>query len=343
MTASPISHHVVHDLKEMEGQLWELGKWMTLMATTTAAAGDCNWGTMASEFGKTPTLLSLSWTRTIGVGGGGTRRGSNDNNRRIDNRPPPRMLVGMPMPVVRYPTNSDFPGINLPPLLQDGWADHTGRFNNASYSKCKFLDVVMVLVLWEYPFNDDGGGKTKPAVIVDGETYRVNELRQGAVVPRWQSSSYHPSECAYWMRSKLRGAIYGRVRRGTVLRCLDPPVHVSVNVKESAVVEAGWMSTSIHVAIKEMSWELVGEHRSTLAEDPIKEVAATQYLQDLLETRDDGGDAGGGRRDDKEYLGRGHGGEGPSDPARRPNVIRAGWLSLPGRDHPKATGVAMCE
>jgi hypothetical protein len=54
---------------------------------------------------------------------------------------------------------------------------------------------------------------------------------------------------------------------------------VSVNIEGSAVVEAGWMSTSVHVAIKEMSWELVGEHQSTLAEDPIKEVAATQYLQ----------------------------------------------------------------
>ncbi len=65
-------------------------------------------------------------------------------------------------------------------------------------------------------FDDDGGGETKPAVIVDGETYRVVELRRGAVVPRRQSSSsssswYHPSERAYWLRSKLRGAIYGRV------------------------------------------------------------------------------------------------------------------------------------
>ncbi len=32
-------------------------------------------------------------------------------------------------------------------------------------------------------FDDDGGGETKPAVIVDGETYRVVELRRGAVVP----------------------------------------------------------------------------------------------------------------------------------------------------------------
>jgi hypothetical protein len=64
-------------------------------------------------------------------------------------------------------------------------------------------------------FDDDRGGKTKPAVIIDGETYRIVELRRGAVVPRRQSSlsssSYHPSERAYWLRSKLRGAIYGRV------------------------------------------------------------------------------------------------------------------------------------
>ena len=39
------------------------------------------------------------------------------------------------------------------------------------------------------------------------------------------------------------------------------------------------MSTSVHMAIKEMSWELVGEHRSMLAENPIKEVTVMQYLQ----------------------------------------------------------------
>ncbi len=99
------------------------------------------------------------------------------------------------------------------------------------------------------------------------------------MVPRRQSSSYHPSERAYWLQSELRGAIYGRVRWGTVLRRLDQLVRVSVDVEGSAVVEAVWMSTSVHVAIKEMSWELVGEHRSTLAENPIKEVAAMQYLQ----------------------------------------------------------------
>jgi hypothetical protein len=137
--------------------------------------------------------------------------------------------------------------------------------------------IVALTIDW---FENDGGGRDKAGVIVDGETYRVVELRRGAVVPRRQSSSssssYHPSERVYWLRSDLRGAIYGRVRRGTVLRRLDQPVRVSVDVEGSAVVEAGWMSTSVHVAIKEMSWELVGEHRSTLAENPIKEVAAMQ-------------------------------------------------------------------
>ncbi len=75
-----------HNLKEMEGQLWELGEWMMLTAMTTATAGDCDWGTMALEFGRMLTLSSLSWTRTMGGGGGGMRRGSNDDDRLIDDR-----------------------------------------------------------------------------------------------------------------------------------------------------------------------------------------------------------------------------------------------------------------
>jgi hypothetical protein len=142
------------------------------------------------------------------------------------------------------------------------------------------MTIVTLTINW---FDDDGGGETKPAIIVDGKRYRVVKLRRGAVVPRRQSlpssSSYHPLECAYWLQSQLCGAIYECVRQGAVLRCFDQPVRVFVNVEGSAVVEAGWMLMSVYVAIKEMSWELVGEYRSTLAKNPIKEVAAMQYLQ----------------------------------------------------------------
>ncbi len=91
--------------------------------------------------------------------------------------------------------------------------------------------------------------------------------------------SYHPSERAYWLQFELCNTIYRCVRWGTVLRCHDQPVRMFVDVDGSAVVEAGWMLMSVHVVIKEISWELVGEHRPTLAEYPIMEVAAMQYLQ----------------------------------------------------------------
>jgi hypothetical protein len=72
--------------------------------------------------------------------------------------------------------------------------------------------IIALMINW---FDDDGGVETKLGVIVDGETYRVVELRRGAVVPRRQSSSswslYHPSERAYWLQSELCGAIYGPV------------------------------------------------------------------------------------------------------------------------------------
>jgi hypothetical protein len=77
---------VPHDLEEMEGQLRELGEWMMLTVMTTAAAGYRDRGTTASEFGRTPTLSSSSWTRTVEGGGGVTRRGSNDDDRRIEDR-----------------------------------------------------------------------------------------------------------------------------------------------------------------------------------------------------------------------------------------------------------------
>lgn len=47
-----------------------------------------------------------------------------------------------------------------------------------------------------------------------------------------------------------------------------------------------WTATPESVAIKEMSWEHIRTQREKLAEDPIKEVAAMQHLQDRLEGMD---------------------------------------------------------
>jgi hypothetical protein len=40
--------------------------------------------------------------------------------------------------------------------------------------------IIALTINW---FDDDGGGETKPAVIINGETYRIVKLRRGAVVP----------------------------------------------------------------------------------------------------------------------------------------------------------------
>lgn len=84
-------------------------------------------------------------------------------------------------------------------------------------------------------------------------------------------------ERAYWLQRTLRVAIYGCVRYGIVLHKLNPPIPVKLpNTSEWVMIE--WKETHECVAIKEMSWEHIRTLRNKLAEDPIKEVAAMQYL-----------------------------------------------------------------
>lgn len=94
-------------------------------------------------------------------------------------------------------------------------------------------------------------------------------------------ASPHNTERAYWLRRTLRNAIYGTVRYGIVLHRLNPPVQVILpNTSELVTIE--WEETSISVAIKEMNWEHIRTQKNRLAEDPIKEVAAMQYLSKWL-------------------------------------------------------------
>ena len=326
------------------------------VATATATSSATNTMTSTSLSSSYATTSSGIWESFVVVdaertGGGGPpppRRQSSSSftsrHHHRHHRPhrddrtlydPPRLLVGVPMPVVHMRTNSDFPGRDLPSSMWNTMADHPGVFDDAMYSECDVLDSATVLVPWNDDDDDDdddgvddyddggvgdddgggGGGGERDgkqprrrrrrgpiAVIVDGDRYRVREVRRGAVMPRRpesSSSSYsseRPSERAYWLRSELRGAIYGHVRWGTVLRRLDPPLRIVVDDdddydydgdaggrfgrrREATTIDATWMSTSDHVAIKEIRWDLVTANGPTLAEDPIKEVAAMQYLQ----------------------------------------------------------------
>lgn len=75
---------------------------------------------------------------------------------------------------------------------------------------------------------------------------------------------------AYWIQRTIRDAIYGRVALAVVLR------------RRQAVTEASgaeWEVTQQHCAVKEMSWQHIRRERDRLAEDPIKEVSAMQFIK----------------------------------------------------------------
>ena len=70
---------------------------------------------------------------------------------------------------------------------------------------------------------------------------------------------------AYWMQRTIREAIYGRVLYAVVLKKRQRG--------------ADWEVTTEQCAIKEMSWQHIRKERDRLAEDPIKEVSAMQFLK----------------------------------------------------------------
>lgn len=76
---------------------------------------------------------------------------------------------------------------------------------------------------------------------------------------------------AYWMQRSIREAIYGRVLFAVVL-------------KKQRVREAEWVVTTEQCAVKEMSWQHIRKERDRLAEDPIKEVSAMQFLKGWYES-----------------------------------------------------------
>jgi len=79
------------------------------------------------------------------------------------------------------------------------------------------------------------------------------------------SVEYESEQRAYWMQRTIREAIYGRVMYAVVLK--------------KRKRGADWEVTTEQCAIKEMSWQHIKKERDLLAEDPIKEVSAMQFLK----------------------------------------------------------------
>eukprot|EP00934_Nitzschia_sp_Nitz4_P008561 Nitzschia sp. Nitz4//scaffold119_size111653//71502//73031//NITZ4_004202-RA/size111653-augustus-gene-0.229-mRNA-1//-1//CDS//3329533872//8551//frame0 len=97
------------------------------------------------------------------------------------------------------------------------------------------------------------------------------ELKQTSATSQ-QHGDTPLAQNAYWVQRTIREAIYGRVLFAVVLKRLPVP-------KDGAE----WEVTTDHCAVKEMSWQHIRREQNKLAEDPIKEVSAMQYIQKWFE------------------------------------------------------------
>jgi len=84
---------------------------------------------------------------------------------------------------------------------------------------------------------------------------------------------------AYWIQRTIREAIYGKVLFAVVLRRRQQ------QFDNSGGLCADWEVTSEYCAVKEMSWQHITQKKDRLAEDPIKEVSAMQYLKNYYDKK----------------------------------------------------------
>jgi len=221
------------------------------------------------------------------------RRQRRQRLRRI--RRGPRLLVDTPIPIVNFRTNSDFPASALPASQWMTMAQPPVEFGEAEYSECARVGMGQSVLV---PCGDDrSAADGRPTVVFNGGRYTV-ETAEDVIVPLGIPSS--SEQRGYWLQEKIYDAIYGQVRYGTILHKLHTPLQVMLHPSDapSEVPEGEWASVEwvaadpakegiSSVAVKEMSWDHIRRQRMELAEDPIKEVAAMQYLQNWLEDEEE--------------------------------------------------------
>jgi len=127
--------------------------------------------------------------------------------------------------------------------------------------------------------SDDNSSTSSDESMADGGTTGTaaasGMVVEGVIQPQQQQfaqdDAVENEVRAYWIQRTVREAIYGRVLLAVVLRRRTPSGAPNDN--------AEWEVTENHCAVKEMSWQHIRKERDRLAEDPIKEVSAMQYLK----------------------------------------------------------------
>ena len=115
--------------------------------------------------------------------------------------------------------------------------------------------------------DDDGNNNNNMTPDEDMSMRDDNNLHIHAAT----ASTENEQPRAYWIQRTIREAIYGRVWLAIVLKKRD--------AQQAAMDAAEWQVTGEFCAVKEMSWQHIRKERNRLAEDPIKEVSAMQYLK----------------------------------------------------------------
>lgn len=201
---------------------------------------------------------------------------------------------------VQFQYNSDFPSLSpqdpndFPPADPSPCARITTRVYHPRKSRIETVQNVLVRTMLpptsaRQPRNhymDGGNDEELSSSSSEDDSMEEDDLMDDTAMailsvgePVSPNSSNAGEGIAYWMQRTVREAIYGRVCFAIVLR-RRPRV-----LGGDPSQQAEWEVTEEHCAIKEMSWQHIRKERDRLAEDPIKEVSAMQFLKKWHEQR----------------------------------------------------------
>jgi len=197
---------------------------------------------------------------------------------------------------MQFQFNSDFPGVDqtgnfstpqvknpkeFPAAQPIPCARITTRVYHPRRNQVATVHDVLVRTMMKPPLqrNDSKASSSSDDMSSSSdETMEVDDSQAAQDPP--VSTTAQEDDRAYWVQRTIREAIYGRVQLALVLRRRTPSQYANDN--------AEWEVTAQHCAVKEMSWQHIRKERDRLAEDPIKEVAAMQYVKQWHSLRKSG-------------------------------------------------------
>ena len=231
------------------------------------------------------------------------------HHRRL--RSPLPGLVRRPIPIRMLRTNADFPTRNMPSSQWSHWARDPVPFDDATTTPSQRISA-NILIPCEGSRNKSSNSEDEdqqPYVILDdGKKFIIQTVIDDVLIPQQQQKQgddnrdddnhvQQQQQRAYWLQSQISTAIHGQVRVGTILRKLKDPIQVNMHSSSSSSTDTNhdnekdessppeewtlieWEATNERCAVKELNWDHIFNQGQVLAEDPIKEVAAMQYMQ----------------------------------------------------------------